>query len=115
MKRIKYLYHLVMSLIFGASRAKERFSDRNGLLSYATEWHALIIGLGSGLGLGVPGVAAIVATALGLQGSKRISSRKAIEELTSEPWYGIGGSLIGFVGHHFDVLATVFDLITSLF
>ena len=84
------------TFIAGATRSREKYSDRNGLLSYATEWHALIIGLGAGLGLGIPGVAAITATALGLKIGKRISTRKAIEELTKEPWYGIGGSLIGW-------------------
>jgi hypothetical protein len=99
MKGIAHYYELVMSFIFGATRSKERFSDRDGLLSYATEWHAAIIGLGAGLGLGVPGVAAVAATALGLQIGKRISTRKAIEELQKEPWYGIGGSVIGFGIH----------------
>ena len=90
----------IATFIAGATRSKEKFSDRDGLLSYATEWHALIIGLGAGLGLGVPGVAAITATALGLKVSKKISTRKAIRELKREPWYGIGGSLIGFGVHH---------------
>lgn len=96
MNQIRIWYEAVMGFIFGATRSEERFSDRDGLLSYATEWHAAIIGLGAGLGLGIPGVAAITATALGLKVGKRISTRKAIRELTQEPWYGIGGSLIGW-------------------
>lgn len=114
MHSLNHIYHQVMSFIFGATRSDERFSDRDGLLSYATEWHALIIGLGSGLGLGIPGVGAVATAALGLQGSKRISTRKAIQELTQEPWYGIGGSVIGFVIHQLDLLGVLFDLITSL-
>jgi len=100
MNGISRYYELVMSFVFGASRASESASDRNGLLSYATEWHALIIGLGAGLGLGIPGVAVVSATALGLKGMKRISTRKAVQELVQEPWYGIGGAVIGFVGNH---------------
>ena len=100
MKQIAQYYELLMSFVFGASRASESASDRDGLLSYATEWHALIIGLGAGLGLGIPGVAVVSATALGLKGMKRISTRKAVQELVQEPWYGIGGSVIGFLGNH---------------
>jgi len=100
MKGIGQYYELVMSFVFGATRSSESGSDRDGLLSYSTEWHAAIIGLGAGLGLGVPGVAAITGTALCLTGMKRVSNRKAVQELVKEPWYGIGGSLIGFAVNH---------------
>jgi len=114
MHSLNHIYEQVMSFVFGASRSHERFSDRGGLLSYATEWHALIIGLGAALGLGIPGLGAVAATALGLKGMKWISTRKAVQELTKEPWYGIGGALIGVVGHHFGLLGMLFDLILAL-
>jgi len=84
------------TFIAGSDRASEGGSEYDGLLSYAGEWHSVIIGLGAGLGLGVVGVGAVAAAALGLQGSKRITNRKAIRELKREPWYSMSGSLIGF-------------------
>lgn len=91
----------------GADAASESDSDRNGLLSYASEWHAGIIGLAAGIGLGVPGVVVILATALGLKGWQQISNRKAVKELQREPWYGIGASIIGLAGNQFGILDVV--------
>lgn len=101
------------TFIAGADVATEDGSEYDGLLSYAGEWHSLIIGLGAGLGLGVVGVAAVAATALGLESSRKITNRKAVKELNREPWYGIGGSLLGF-GANYGMGIEAFELIPLL-
>ena len=114
MKGISHYYELVMSFIFGATRSQERFSDRDGLLSYATEWHAAIIGLFTALSLGLPGLALIVVTALGLKRWKQISNRKAVKELRKEPWYGIGAGGVGYLGNHFLGLPNVGEVLLMI-
>lgn len=86
------------------SGPSEGSSDYDGLLSYATEWHALLIGVGAGLVAGwtmMPLLAAAtIACALGIRGLKgvpKIRDRAAIRELQAEPWYGIGGTLLGYL------------------
>lgn len=109
------LYDRIMTRIAGASADKESESERDGLLSYANEWHALIVGLGLGVTAGLANMPSLayggVALALGIQGvsKAKLSSRKSIREFTSEPWYGAGGVLIGWVGSGgaFDALASV--------
>lgn len=85
----------------GADAASESDSERDGLLSYASEWHAAILGLFTALSLGLPGLGLIVVTALGLKRWKQISNRKAVKELQREPWYGIGAAGVGYLGNHF--------------
>lgn len=78
--------------------ATEADTERDGLLSYAKEWHALIIGLGIGITLGLAGIALTTSVALGLLGldkARQKLGRKAVINLKAEPWYGIGGSIIG--------------------
>lgn len=79
--------------------ASESDTARDGLLSYASEWHAAILGLGFGAAggwLGQPEVAGVgIAVALGLGAAKRVSQTVA-GELRREPWYAVGGVLLGY-------------------
>ena len=104
----------VAEFLAGADAASESDSERDGLLSYASEWHAAIIGLACGLGLGVPGVVLITASALGLKRWEQISNRKALRELRREPLYGICASILGHLVAHFGVLGWILDLVQSL-
>lgn len=77
--------------------ATEADTERNGVLSYAGEWHALLLGIGAGLVVAMTGrwefAALVVAVALGVQAAPT----PRLRELTSEPWCAIGGLLIGMV------------------
>jgi hypothetical protein len=87
------------------SGGTEQDTEYNGVLSYAGEWHALIIGLAAGIvaiythqpmvAIGVMGVA------LGLKGVGKLAGplkgQYVVEEITSEPWYACGGVLVGWV------------------
>lgn len=83
----------------------EDSTSRDGLLSYAGEWHALVIGLGTGLAAGATGtwmLAVVVATAaLGLEVAKVAgqtpTAGKALGEVRREPWYALGGLSLGAV------------------
>lgn len=98
------------------SRKEEEATERDGFLSYAGEFHALTIGIGLGIYSGFykePGVMAAVvgmSFGLGVAGSAQRRLRKALEkagspkelssvigEMRREPWYSVGGALIGFV------------------
>jgi hypothetical protein len=76
----------------------ESGTERDGVLSYAGEWHALLIGAAAGAVGIVTGQVAIlggVATvALGIEGGKRAGS-KALSEVGREPWYALAGILAG--------------------
>ena len=104
----------VAEFLAGADAASESGSERDGLLSYATEWHAAIIGLFTALSLGLPGLALIVVTALGLKRWKQISNRKAVKELRKEPWYGIGAGGVGYLGNHFLGLPNVGEVLLMI-
>lgn len=91
----------------GPDAPRESDTERDGFLSYATEWHSLAIGSASGLvgGLtygtptepvGLAIMAAVVATALGLSVGKRLS-KKAAREVSKEPWYAVGALVVLFV------------------
>lgn len=73
---------------------------RDGLLSYAKEWHALIIGFGAGLTAGLTAryeLAGIVAAvALGVRGASKTSAPVA-RNLAKEPWYAFGGLVLGLM------------------
>ena len=85
----------------GPDAPTERASERDGFLSYASEWHSLTIGAGAGLvgGLtygtsmqpvGLTAVLAVVAVALGLKAATKLRS-SVTAEIRKEPWYAIGG------------------------
>lgn len=82
--------------------AREGDTARGGFLSYAGEWHSLAVGLAAGIGAGTTGrwelAAAVVALALGLQSGKMTGadpSAPLVGEVRREPWYGLGGVVIG--------------------
>ena len=84
--------------------AKESDTPRPGFLSYAGEWHALAVGLGAGIAAGTTGrwelAAVVVAVALGLKAGKvkgADPSAPVVGEVRREPWYGLGGVVIGVV------------------
>lgn len=86
------------------SKPTEDASEPGGFLSYAGEWHALIIGLGVGFTAGVTGtplvLASMIAVALGvsgLDGIKSFRGRGVTNELRREPWYAVGSGLIAYV------------------
>jgi hypothetical protein len=95
----------IISRLKRRSAATEDGSEYDGVLSYANEYHALLIGLAAGFAAGVasrPEVAAAVgATALGIQvpglAKARFEGRGVLKEMRREPWYAIGGNAIGFV------------------
>ncbi|QSG06475.1 hypothetical protein [Halapricum desulfuricans] len=80
----------------GATASSEAESDRNGLLSTRREWHALIVGLAVGVvaGLTERWELAGVATAIVL-GVREAGG--ALQELRREPWYALGGLVLGIV------------------
>ena len=82
--------------------AREKDTKRPGFLSYAGEWHALAVGLAAGLAAGTTGrwelAAAVVAVALGMQAGKVKGADPSVAmvgEVRSEPWYALGGVVIG--------------------
>lgn len=105
-------FDFLATWLAGADAATEADSDHNGLLSYASENHAAIIGFGVVLALGQPGLVLVVATALGLASWKKISNRKALRELQKEPWYGIGAGLLALAARNY---GWILDAVQSLF
>jgi len=86
------------------SAPREDSEEYDGVLSYAGEWHALIIGLGTGFTAATLGqpilLAGLFAVALGIEGveiGKRFTGRGVANELRREPWYAAGGGLISYV------------------
>jgi len=86
------------------SGGTESDTDYNGVFSYAGEWHAFLIGIGAGIvavytnqplvGVGVIGVA------LGVKGIGKLAGpldgKNVVHEIKREPWYAIGGTLLGW-------------------
>jgi hypothetical protein len=100
----------ISDLAYRYSRKHETGTDYNGALSYAGEFHALALGLAVGfasIASGAPQVAAgVVLATLGLRGSARFSralskigkkkeNSTALGEMRREPWYAVGGVIIG--------------------
>lgn len=75
----------------------ESDTERNGLLSYAGEWHALILGLLAGITSGVTGEPALAMTVAGYVFGESKGNGKAFREIKSEPWYAAGGVIIGYI------------------
>lgn len=69
----------------------ESDTERDGFLSYTTEWHALIIGSATGLVSALTAAyelaALLVFAALGL----KAADAKGLREVRREPWYALGG------------------------
>ena len=72
----------------------ESKSKRDGLLSYAVEWHAVIIGLAVGVTAGLTQRWELAGIAVGLVLGIRAAPGK-LSQLRREPWYALGGLVIG--------------------
>jgi len=85
------------------SAPNEDASEYNGFLSYAGEWHALVIGLSTGFTAAVLArpvlLAGLFGVALGIKGIQRVKfrGRGVVHELRREPWYACGGGLLAYV------------------
>lgn len=105
------------------SRAKESQTPRDGFLSYAGEFHSLAIGLAVGGYAGLNDnpelAAAMIGVALGLatgsSAARRVKKalkmvgdggfRNALAEVKREPWYNLGGLVVGYTVGSFDLTA----------
>jgi hypothetical protein len=83
--------------------APEDATERNGVLSSQTEVHALVLGLGAGvIGIATGNpilLAAVVAIALGVEIGRLSGDTDEIPaagEIRKEPWYALGGVLVGY-------------------
>ncbi len=107
----------LMRWLHEATRSKEKYSGRDGFLSYAGEWHAAIIGLGMGVYSWHTGdvgpMVALIGVSLGVAGTSKLPAiterigrtiripkfpRKVVGEVRREPWYTIGSALLGYLG-----------------
>lgn len=75
----------------------EDSTERDGVLSYAGEWHALAIGFAVGFAsvVPIPKVRKFVFEIVGLGGD--MTRTKAFKEAKSESWYAFGGMALGTV------------------
>lgn len=75
--------------------SKEEGGGYQGFLSYAGEWHSLVLGLGAGFG-GTPGTQqALVAYALGRGGRGQLGDDAHIRDVAEEPAYALAGLAVG--------------------
>lgn len=74
--------------------AREKDTEYDGLFSYAGEWHSAIVGLAAGLFGPYEIMVFLVAVAID---EEITAGTKALSEFRSEPWYGMGGMIGGFV------------------
>lgn len=75
----------------------EESTERDGILSYSKEWHALIIGLVTGLFVGLSGSYEIGAFVSAIALGVKVAPSKKLKQLRKEPWYALGGIGIGTV------------------
>lgn len=77
--------------------ATEEETSRDGFLSYAVEWHALAVGLAAGLAAGATGSFEILGVIVAVTVGIRAAPVKPLRQLKREPWYALGGVVIGFL------------------
>lgn len=104
MSRLKALLQRAREFARRRSAPTEDDTEYNGFLSYAGEFHALIIGLAAGFTAAVSGqpmiLAGLFAIALGISGRKinvEFRGRHVVHEVKRESWYAIGGGLVAYV------------------
>lgn len=89
----------VRSWLKGADAPTESDSSRDGVLSYAMEWHALGIGAGAGYAAVAHGndriAGAVIAAALTAKRGRDRLVHDAYVNVHAEPWYAVGGLAIG--------------------
>lgn len=79
--------------------ATEDDTARDGLLSYAGEWHALTLGITIGLAMFVPSTnfRRVVWFAVGLETIEAEKRSKALRQVREESWYALGGVVLGLL------------------
>lgn len=86
----------------------EEDTERDGILSYAVEVHATVIGLSAGVAAATAGdmqlVMALVAIALGVGRAQQQFSESVREQVVKEPAYALAGAAIGYGVVHYDVV-----------
>lgn len=94
----------LLRFLAGADAPTEGDSDRDGVFSYAAEYHAFLIGLATGAVASVGGqpmlALAVLGVAVGGSGAewaiKQLKGRGVVTEISREPWYSIGGVVVGY-------------------
>jgi hypothetical protein len=82
------------SFIDTGTALSESESERDGLLSYAVEWHVLIVDLAVGMVAGLTGCWELAGVAVAIVLGVR-SAPGRLAQLRREPWYALGGLVIG--------------------
>lgn len=97
--RVRRLLRLLRSVL--PTGTTEPDQGYTGILSYSTEWHALIIGIVAGITANTTGhyqvAFGLVTIALGVGRANQQASEAVQAQLVKEPWYFFVGVGIGFV------------------
>jgi len=91
--------------------AKESDSEYDGLLSYAKEWHAAIIGATAGVvgritkgtehePIGVAVMSTVTGLAFGLEAYSKYKNNPISNNVRAEPWYAMGCMLAAYDGEN---------------
>jgi len=123
----------VIAFIKSSSGPSERATERDGLLSYAGEWHAVALGGGLGVYAALTQDPQLMVALLGLSlglgsaGEARRQLRKALSKIggdgessglgqvVREPWYSAGAGLAGWlIGGGVTRVSELVDVITAL-
>lgn len=89
--------------VSGSDAATEAGSERDGFLSYSSEWHTTAYGLGLGFSAiaavaGQPWILQITIAALGGIGAKRVfKDERVTREIRDEPQYFLPSIVVGAV------------------
>lgn len=90
----------LMRLVRGADAPTEAGSERDGVLSYAAEWHALEVGLFVGLSGQWPLIAALAAFSVGGAAmGQRLRDVQHVRDAAREPGYASAGVVAGLAIH----------------
>jgi len=71
-------------------------AEYNGPFSIFREWHAFTVGLATGVIAAVTGRLELLAIVGGLALGLRAAPTPPLRQLKAEPWYALGGVLIGY-------------------
>lgn len=96
---------------FDPDAAKESDSEYDGLLSYAKEWHAAIIGATAGVigritkgteyePIGVAVMSTVTGLAFGLEAYSKYKNNPISNNVRAEPWYAMGCMLAAYDGEN---------------
>ena len=77
--------------------SEESDSDYDGPFSVFREWHAFTVGLAAGVVGALTGNLELLAIVAGLALGVRAVPAPPLRQLRVEPWYTLGGLLIGYV------------------